>query len=345
MGLREEIFEQPAVMARFLERQGETVERVAEAIRRRGVEFVLLAARGTSDNAGVYAQYLWGGRNRLAVALAAPSLFSLYGVSPRLERALVVGISQSGQSPDVAEVIAEGRRQGALTLALTNTINSPLADEAEFDVDLSAGEEKAVAATKTYTAELMAVAALSVALDGSPDERAALARVPEAAAEALEQDEPARRMAAEDRDMEHCVVLGRGYHYTTALEWALKLKELAYVMADPYSSADFQHGPIALIEPGFPILAVAPSGATLPNMLTLLKRLKEEHSAQLLVVSDDPQAQALAERVLPLPAGLPEWLVPLAGILPGQLYCYHLTLAKGYNPETPRSIRKITRTH
>ena len=345
MGLREEIFEQPAVLSRFLEQQSEAIERVAAAIHSREVDFVLLAARGTSDHAAVYAQYLWGARNRLAVALAAPSLFSLYGASPRLERALVVGISQSGQSPDVAEVITDARRQGALTLALTNAVDSPLAHGAEFAVDLSAGVEKAVAATKTYTAELMAVAALSVALDGDADSRAALARVPAAAAEALQQDEPARRIAVEDRELAHCVVLGRGYHYSTALEWALKLKELAYVLADPYSSADFQHGPIAVVEPGFPVLAVAPSGATLPDMLTLLRRLKDEHRAELLVISDDPQAQALSERALSLPAGLPEWLGPLGTILPGQLYCYHLTRAKGYDTETPRSIRKITLTH
>ncbi|HZW02637.1 MAG TPA: SIS domain-containing protein, partial [Anaerolineaceae bacterium] len=201
--MREEIFEQPAVLARLLEQQGEAIDRVADAIRRRGVEFVFLAARGTSDHAGVYAQYLWGAHNRLAVALAAPSLFSLYGSVPRLERALVVGISQSGQSPDVAEVITEGRRQGALTLALTNAVDSPLAQGAEFAVNLSAGVEKAVAATKTYTAELMAVAALSVALGGSPDERAALARVPEAAAEALGQEETARQIAAADREQAH----------------------------------------------------------------------------------------------------------------------------------------------
>src|SRR5574341_2469446 len=158
MGLRAEIFEQPEVLKRLLDSQAENVRRVARAIRQREVEYVFLAARGTSDHAGVYAQYLWGSVNRMPVAFAAPSLFTLYRGWPRLERALVVGISQSGQSPDIVSVIDEGRRQGALTLAITNDLDSPLAESAEFALDVSAGSELAVAATKSYTAQLMAIA-------------------------------------------------------------------------------------------------------------------------------------------------------------------------------------------
>src|SRR3990172_6071838 len=128
MGLRDEIFEQPAALQRVLDTQVENIERAAQAIRARAVSFVLLAARGTSDHAGVYAQYLWGAHNRLPVAFSAPSLFTRYGEMPRLANALVVGISQSGQSPDVVEVLAEGRRQGAITLGLTNADESPLAE-------------------------------------------------------------------------------------------------------------------------------------------------------------------------------------------------------------------------
>lgn len=345
MGLKDEIFEQPAVLQTWLETQLDNTRLIAQAIREREVEYVFLAARGTSDHAGVYAQYLWGSLNRLPVALAAPSLFTMYEGSPRLRRALVVGISQSGQSPDVVRVIAEGLRQGAVTLSVTNDVSSPLAQAAEFTLDIHAGPEKAVAATKTYTAELMALAALSAAMLGDEGEHlAALWRVPGAVQAALTLDGEAERVAAGHHAMAQCVVLGRGYNYATAQEWALKLKELAYVLADPYSAADFQHGPIAIVERGFPVLAVAPSGAVLLDLLALLRRLRDEHGAELLVVSDSAEAAALGHAALRLPASLPEWLTPLACIVPAQLYCYHLTRAKGYDTETPRSIHKITLT-
>lgn len=344
MGLKEEILEQPHVLQRWLETQLQETLSIARIIRQREVEYVFLAARGTSDHAGVYAQYLWGSLNRLPVALAAPSLFTLYGGWPRLQKALVVGISQSGQSPDVVSVIEEGRRQGAVTLAITNEVDSPLARKAEFTLDVRAGAEKAVAATKTYTAELLAIATLSAALTENADTLSALWRVPAAAQAALALDAEAEAIAGRHRDMTRCVVLGRGYNYASAQEWALKLKELAYVFADPYSAADFQHGPIAIIERGFPVLAIAPRGAALADLLTLLRRLRDGQEAELLVLSDSDEALALGHSAMRLPAAVPEWLTPLVSIIPAQLYSYHLTRAKGYDPETPRGLRKVTLT-
>jgi glucosamine--fructose-6-phosphate aminotransferase (isomerizing) len=343
MGLKEEIFEQPAVLQNWLDTQLENAQRIAHAIRERDVEFVFLAARGTSDHAGVYAQYLWGSINRLPVAFAAPSLFTLYRNWPRLKNALVVGVSQSGQSPDVVSVIEEGRRQGAITLAITNAVQSPLARVAEFTLDVQAGAERAVAATKSYTAELLAVAALSASLTGEADALAALRSIPEAVAQSLKLDAEAEHTANLHRNMTRCVVLGRGYNYASAQEWALKLKELAYVLADPYSAADFQHGPIAIVEPGFPMLAIAPSGAVLNDLLSLLRRLRQEHGAQLLVISDSDEALALGGASLRLP-GVAEWLSPLISIVPAQLYCYYLARAKGYDTEAPRGLRKVTLT-
>ena len=272
MALIDEIREQPDVLQRWLDTQMESVRRIAETICQRDVDYVFLAARGSSDHAGVYAQYLLGSHNRLPVALAAPSLFTMYDELPRLRNALVIGISQSGQSPDIVSVIAEGRRQGALTLAITNDPDAPIAEAAEMLLDIHAGQERAVAATKTYTAQLFALAALSVALGGSQaDDMSALARVPASVAQALELENEAERIAGEHKELGHCVVLGRGYNYATAQEWALKLKELAYVFTDVYSTADFQHGPIAILEPGFPVLAVAPGGAVFDAEVALLK--------------------------------------------------------------------------
>ena len=346
MGLRDEIIEQPALLRRWLDTQLDAVRQVAAAIRQRQPDYVFLAARGTSDHAGVYAQYLWGARNRLPVAFAAPSLFTRYDAQsvPRLHNALVVGISQSGQSPDVVSVLAEGRRQGAVTLAITNAAHSPLNEAAEFALDVHMGVERATAATKSYTGELLAVATLSAVLRGEAADLEDLRRLPDVVEAALALEPAAAEIAGRQRDLKHCVVLGRGYNYATAREWALKLKELAYVFADPYSAADFQHGPIAMVERGFPVLAVAPRGAVLDDLLALLRRLRDEHEADLLVISDDEAALALGHNSLRLPGGVPEWLTPIVGIVPAQLYCYHLTLAKGFDAETPRHIRKVTLT-
>ena len=345
MALRDEILEQPEVLRRWLENNLDHMAEIAEVVRGRDVQYVFLAARGSSDHAGVYAQYLMGSRNRLPVALAAPSLFTMYPESPRLENAFVIGISQSGQSPDIVSVISEARRQGAVTLAITNFSDSPISEAAEMTLDIEAGAERAVAATKTYTSQLLALAALSVAMAGNKEEDLnALRSVPGAVAAALDLEMETARIASKHRALEHCVVLGRGYNYATAQEWALKLKELAYVFTDVYSAADFQHGPIAIVEEGFPILAVAPRGAVFSDMLSLLGRLRDEYKAELVVVSDSDEALSLANDGLRLPGDLPEWLTPISGIIPGQLFCYHLTRFKGYDTEQPRTLRKVTLT-
>ena len=345
MTLHSEIFEQPERLAALLEKQKQTVLQIAKAIKSRNVQYAFLAARGTSDNAGRYANYLWGAHNQLPLALATPSLFTFYQSPPRLQNALVVGVSQSGQSPDIVSVLEEGRKQNCLTLAITNVPDSPLARAADFVLDIQAGAEKAVAATKTYTTELMSIAMLSAALSDSKERWAQLASVPEWAQYVLKLDESIAQMAQRYRYMTHCVVLGRGFNYATAYEWALKLKELTYTIAEPYSSADFQHGPIAMVEGGFPILAVAPKGKVFDTMKEMLSRLRNQHGAELVLISDDVDSLALAQSPIQLPPQIPEWLTPLVSILPAQLFACHLTTVKGYDTEKPRSITKVTETH
>ena len=344
MSLKEEIFEQPAVLGRLLETQKDAVFRMAETIRESGVQSVFLAARGSSDNAGLYAKYLLGATNRLPVALAAPSLFTSYESPPRLTGQLVLGISQSGQSPDIVSVVAEGRRQGALTLAITNEPGSPLAREAELVLNTLAGPERAIAATKTYTTQLAAIALVSVALSDDPQRLEQLQRVSALVEETLDLNERIEDAAQRYRYMNRCVVLGRGYNYATAYEWSLKLKELAYIVAEPYSSADFRHGPVAIVSHGFPVLAVAPTGAVFDDLAGLLAKLVADHQAELLVLSNEPAALGLAQTALKLPDDLPEWLSPLVSIVPAQLFCYHLTRVMGYDTEAPRQLSKVTRT-
>ncbi|MEN9563299.1 MAG: hypothetical protein RIR73_1543 [Chloroflexota bacterium] len=320
------------------------MERIAAAIQKREIDYVFLAARGTSDNAGRYANYLLGAMNGLPLALATPSLFTYYKKPPVLKNALIIGISQSGKSPDIVSVLEEGKRQGCLTLSMTNEPASPLAQASDFVLELQAGAEKAVAATKTYTTELMSVAMLSAALAGDKKMWADLAKIPAWMKQALKQNDFIEDAVQRYRYIDQTVVLGRGFNYATAFEWALKLKELTYIIAEPYSSADFAHGPIAMVESGYPVFAVAAKGKVFNSMLQMLQRLREDISAELVVISNDKRALSLAQVPLKIPTDTPEWLSPLVGILPAQLFAYHLTRAKGYNTEQPRSIRKVTET-
>jgi glucosamine--fructose-6-phosphate aminotransferase (isomerizing) len=354
MTLRDEIREQPAVAERLLRdgraEVGAIADRIAPRLADRAIDLVVIAARGSSDHAALYAQYLFGAHLQLPVALATPSLISLYGVEPRLDRALVIGISQSGQSPDIVGVIAAARRQGAPTIALTNEPGSALASAAEHHIDLRAGREEAVGATKTYTAELLAVAMLVSSLESRPapagpasSRDAALAAVPEALTAVLESEGEAEAVATQLAKRDRLIVVGRGFDYATAREMALKLKELAQVAADPYSAADFLHGPLVLVEPGHPVVVIAPSGPTAADLDTLLSRLGEL-GVDRIVVSDRDDALAAAEHAIRLPAGLPDWLMPIVSIVPGQFLAVHLARARGIDPESPRWISKVTLT-
>jgi glucosamine--fructose-6-phosphate aminotransferase (isomerizing) len=344
MSLRDEILEQPAAAARFLEGQAGAVAALADAIRDRAIEHVVIAARGTSDHAAIYAQYVLGVRHELMAGLATPSVVSVYGADPHLEHTLVLAISQSGASPDIGAVVEAARRQGAPTVALTNDPASPLAAMTDWTIALSAGPERAIAATKTYTTSLLAIAAISAALTGDPADAAAVAAIPDALTAMLtlepQMAEAARAHAAADR----ALIIARGYEYATAREWAIKIKELAHVFADPYSAADFAHGPVALVEAGVPVIAVVRDGPTAAGLVEQLTQLRADLEPDLMVVSDREDALGLASRPITLPAVPAEWVAPIATIVAGQLHAMHLTIARGKDPDAPRSIMKVTRT-
>jgi glucosamine--fructose-6-phosphate aminotransferase (isomerizing) len=344
MALRDEIYEQPTAAQRLLDAAPRSFAALTDALRRRRPRFCVIAARGSSDHAALYAQYLFGIRNGLAVALATPSAITLYGARPDMSDALVIAISQSGRSPDIVAVIDEARRQGAPTIAITNDPQSPLGHAAADTIYIEAGPELATAATKTYTTELLAVTLLSLALDPpTAEESAALALVPEHMQAALGAEGAAADIADGHADRTRCVVLGRGYGYATAREWALKLQEMALLLAVPYSTADFEHGPVALAENDFAVLAVAPAGQSLDAQAAVLRRLRNDHGARVLIISDDAAARSI-DQGLAVPPGVPGWLSPLVDIIPGQLYAYHLTRSRGLDPENPRIISKVTET-
>lgn len=343
MSLHDEIAEQPAAARRQLASSPDSLDALAARLRTTPVASVVVAARGTSDHAAIYAQYVLGLRNGLSVGLATPSLVSIYGGELNVRHSLVIGISQSGASPDIVGVVAAAAGQGAPTLAITNDPSSPLAMAADHVVDLAAGPELAIAATKTYTTSLLAIARLSLALRPDPEAERALREVPTAITAALDLEPAVAGVVSELGPIDRCVIVGRGFEYATAREWALKLKELARVFADPYSAADFLHGPIALVQPGIPALVVAPAGATAPSMTELLDDLRAR-SVDTVVLSDVPATRGLGRWSIALPTGIPEWLRPVVSIVPGQLFAYHLTRARGLDPDSPRYISKVTRT-
>ncbi len=341
--LNTEIYEQPTVIARLLERETGNVADIATALRGKFTH-VVIAARGTSDNAARYAKYVFGAHNQVQVALATPSLFTLYRRPPKLDGALVIGISQSGQSPDIVSVIAEGTRQGQSSLAITNDAASPLAQAAEHVIPLHAGPEKAVAASKTYTASLAVLALFSALLANDQESLAQLQALPARLGETLSGVAPILPRIERYRFMNRCAVIGRGYNYATAFEVALKVKELTRVAAEPYSSADFRHGPIALVEgEDFPVLLIAPQGAVAGDMRDLIQDL-QQRKAEQVIISDDVGLLAQAHLALPLPSDVPEWLTPLIAVLPGQLFGMTLAEIKGADPDQPVGLKKITET-
>ena len=341
--LEREISEQSDVLRRLLSEESGHVAAIAQSIRRFQPTFVCIAARGTSDNAARYAQYTMGIHNRLPVALAAPSIHTLYETSPDLSHALVMGISQSGQSQDVLRVVTDARAQGALTITITNDPTSPMALAADYHIPLHAGEELSIAATKTYTAELVAVAMLVAALTDSDQLRDELQALPHHMAATLAQGEEIARWSERYRYMTNFVAIGRGYNYCTAFEISLKIKELCYITGDGYSEADFLHGPIAQVQPGFPVFVIAPAGKTLPVMLDFFPKLKDRR-AEVIAISNEDAVLAAGHQQIRLPHAMPEWLTPVVAVVPGQMFAMNLAKAKGHEIDKPHGLTKVTIT-
>jgi glutamine---fructose-6-phosphate transaminase (isomerizing) len=341
--LEAELREQPEALARLLDRGRETAQRAAEAFRRPDVRFVLIASRGSSSNVARYAQYVLGRAHRVPVMFATPSLYTIYRQPPRLDSAVVVGISQSGASPDVVAVLAEAREQGRPTLALTNDPGSPLARSADLVLPLEAGREQAVAATKTYLNSLAAVALLFAEIGLDDTAREELARMPEtlAAQIALSLDDPPP--LDEYRDAVGATVVARGVNYGTAFEVALKIRELSGLVTEAYSPADLMHGPIAAIRTGWPVVVVAPTGPARPSVEEVVTPLRER-GARLVAISDVQAVLRRARTQLPLVPRVPEWLSPLTAVVPGQVTAMRLAQLRGLDLDAPAGLHKVTLT-
>jgi glucosamine--fructose-6-phosphate aminotransferase (isomerizing) len=341
--LETELREQPEALQRLFDSQAEAARGAARLFHRRDIRYLLIASRGSSSNVARYAQYLLGRAHRVPVMFATPSLYTIYGQPPRLDGGLVIGISQSGASPDVVAVLTEARDQGRPTLALTNDVESPLARAAEAVLPLEAGREQAVAATKTYVNSLGAVALLFAEAGKDSTARAELARMPDALASQIERSLHDPPPLEEYRDAVGMTVVARGVNYGTGFEIALKIRELSGLVTEAYSPADLMHGPIAAVQPGWPVVVVAPSGPARPSVEEIVPPLRAR-GARLVAVSDVRAVLRRARTRLLLEPGVPEWLSPLTAVVPGQVTAMRLAALRGLDLDHPTGLRKVTLT-
>jgi len=336
-----EMAEQPAVLRRLLDEGAPAIREVARDIAARKPRFVLLTARGTSDNAALYAKYLLEIRLGLPCGLTSMSTTTAYGARPDLTDVLVITVSQSGGSPDLVASTRAAREAGAITLAVTNNPDSPLAGVSEYHVDIMAGPEKALPATKTYTASLLALYLFVEGLRGGDGGAAKV--LPGLAEELLGRQDEVCALAARYRFAERMVITSRGYGYPTAKEAALKLMETSYIPALSYSGADLLHGPLAMVDNVSPVIAVVPDGRGGEALRPVLDRLRGRGADLFVVGSKDQVAAASAGFVLPT-AGVGEEVQPVLEILPLQMLAYEVTIARGQDPDAPRALAKVTET-
>jgi len=339
----EEIRQQPDVLNRILREERGKIQRLGEALKWKSPRLIVLVARGSSDNAALFGRYLLEIATGIPVSLAAPSVYTVYGAKLQLEHALVVGVSQSGEGEDINAVLASARAAGALTVGITNEPNSTMVRIVDEPLLIHGERERSVAATKTFTGQMMIFYLLAEALGGTPTATRGFERIPEFCAKSLVHEEAIRELAQRYSFMENCVVLGRGLLYGNAYELALKLMETCYVVAERFSTADFFHGPLAMIERHFPVILFASPGPMMDGVLTLAKRLQELKAETLAITSDRALAGVCSKAVV-MDSNIPEFLAPIPYIVPAQLFAALLAEAKGLDPDTPRSLSKVTRT-
>jgi len=337
-----EILEQPQALRRTFQAERAHAMEFMKFARKQQFRLVVLVARGTSDNAARFARHLTEISTGIPASLSSPSVHTLYQAKVDYRQALVVGISQSGEGTDINLVLEAAKRQGGYTVAITNEKDSPMAKLADEVFVVQAGHQKSVAATKTYTGQLMIFYLLAAAL-GTDVTMESASEIPDRVKEALKLLPELRQLVERYRYMEHCVVVGRGVNYGNAFEFSLKLMETCYVIAERFSAADFLHGPIALIERDFPAFIFAPPGKTFKAMAELAGRLRKLR-AEVVAITGPKARIPDATRVIRVPGNIPEVYTPIPYIVPGQLFAALLAEVKGIDPDQPRSLHIVTQT-
>ena len=343
-----EIEQQPEVLARTFDREIEHIKKFRKTMQQHPPSLVVLVARGTSDNAALFGRYLLEALAGIPVSLAAPSVTTLYGAKMRWRNALVVGISQSGESTDANIFLDTARRQGALTIGITNRAGSAITRVVDDIFLVRAGREKSVAATKTYTGQLLMIYLLAYAL-GAPIAPSYVRRLAGITDRVLKIKDRVEALSDRYRFMSNAVVVGRGFNYANAFEFSL---ETCYVVAERFSGADFLHGPIALVERSFPVFLFAPPGPTHPGTVEMCGKLRQLEAETIVISStSDARVRAAATREISIPGKIPvppncpeDVLTPIPYIIPAQLFAAFLAQQKGLDPDRPRTLSKITKT-
>lgn len=337
-----EIAEQPAALARTIAEERTKIARLGQILKQRDVDLIVLVARGSSDNAALFGRYLLEITTGIPVSLSAPSVHTIYGARLKLQHALVVGVSQSGEGEDINQVLEHARQSGAYTVGITNEANSSMTSLVDETLLMHGGRERSVAATKTFTGQMLLFYMLAAELT---DQMTSISyeAIPDFVERALEQKPAILELVQRYVFMENCVVVGRGLAYANAYELALKLMETCYVVAERFSSADFLHGPLAMVERHFPVIVFAPPGKMLPGVRGLAERLHELH-ADTLAITSDIELAGMCTRSIVMPREIDEFVAPIPYIIPGQLFAALLAEAKGLDPDSPRSLSKVTRT-
>jgi glutamine---fructose-6-phosphate transaminase (isomerizing) len=336
----EEIAEQPSALEQTMLAEREKYVRLGSFLRKKDIDLVVIVARGSSDNASLFGRYLIEVTAGIPVSLSAPSVYTLYKAKLNLGRALVIGVSQSGEGDDINMVLESAKASGAYTLGITNEASSTMANIADETLLIHAGRERSVAATKTYTGQMLHFYMLANAL---AENKLAIERIPDYTSRALQLKPQIKELVQRYVFMENCVVVGRGMNYGNSYEMALKLMETCYVVAERFSSADFFHGPLAIVERRFPVVMFGPSGVTQKSSLELLDRL-HELNADCLSITNDPEIAKSSPNSIVLPSEIEEFLSPIPFIVPAQLFAALLSEAKGLDPDAPRSLSKVTKT-
>jgi glucosamine--fructose-6-phosphate aminotransferase (isomerizing) len=337
-----EIAEQPEALSSTINAERSRISDLGKFLKQRDIDFIVLVARGSSDNAALFGRYLLEITTGIPVSLSAPSVHTLYKAQLNLQHALVIGVSQSGQGEDINHVLEHSRACGAFTVGITNEPASSMTRIVDQTLLMHGGSERSVAATKTFTGQMMLFYMLAAELAATPAGFSYEA-IPDFAARALEQQPAILELVQRYVFMENCVVVGRGLAYANAYELALKLMETCYVVAERFSSADFLHGPLAMVERHFPVILFAPPGVMLAGVKDLINRLRELHADTLSITSDLEAAGACTRSII-MPREIDEFLAPIPYMIPGQLFAALLAEAKGLNPDAPRSLSKVTRT-
>ena len=340
--MMDEIQEQPEALRRTLRREREHALDFKRFAEKQKFRLIVLVARGTSDNAAVFGRYLLELTTGIPVSLAAPSIHTLYHAHLDMRQALVVGISQSGEGTDINMVLKSARRQGACTIAITNEGGSTMARLTDEVFLVRAGRQRSVAATKTYTGQLLLLYLLASAL-GSHITLDRVSEIPHLVQATLQLRPEISELVERYRYMRQCAVVARGLNYANAYELALKLMETCYVVAERFSSADFLHGPIALVERDFPVIVLMPPGKTFTDLARLADRLRGLR-AETLVISSAAARLPSSTRTIRVPVAMPEIYTPIPYIVPGQLFAACLAEVKGLDPDKPRSLQIVTRT-